>query len=64
MPEKCFGSGFVLRAGTRANGRLLDGNKLWLAVSCLQSESTFMGTVLINKKAAARLEPASEKIGL
>jgi hypothetical protein len=36
MLEKCFGSGFVLRAATRANGRLLDGNKLWLAVSYLQ----------------------------
>jgi hypothetical protein len=56
MLGKCFGSGFVLRAATRANGRLLDGNKLWLAVSYPQSESTPMGTVLMDKKPAVRLE--------
>jgi hypothetical protein len=64
MLEKCFGSGFVLRAATRANARLLDGNKLWLAVSYLQSESTFVGTVLIEKKATARLEPSSKETGV
>jgi hypothetical protein len=52
MPEKCLVSGFVPGAATCANVRLLDGNKPWLAVSYLQSESTFMGTVLINKKSS------------